>query len=116
MDKETEQKDGDVMIEYPKMIYHPVLLPMVVYSVFEDEAKKAEGWMESPLPEGSLSEIKAQIEIKEQELATLKEKYNLIMEALNDGDPGKDTFICPICQKAFSKRVALIGHMRSHNK
>lgn len=105
-----------IAVSYPRMLYHPVMLPIKVHSKHEEDMKLSEGWMNAPMEEGTLAEIKAKIDIKEQELAALKDKYNLIMESISDGDPGKDQYICPVCGKEFTKRVALMGHMRSHNK
>jgi len=52
----------------------------------------------------------------EKETSTAKPTMNVPEEKVEDVSKMEEVFECPVCGKTFSKKIALVGHMRSHKK
>lgn len=80
MSEEAAAVDVTIKAQFPFMMYHPSLPPMVVHSQEELEANMEKGWRTSPVPPSKKSEIKSKMKWHEEQLRRLKDQLAAINE------------------------------------
>lgn len=101
------------IIDFPRMIYHVVLEPLIVKSEEELNSHIEKGWCLTPVLFDEIKALKAKIAFHESEAARLQE----ILDNMDAPEEVKeDKFVCEICHYEAKSNAGLSAHSRAQHK